>query len=296
MRFTISEVNQSYSPPCQGGVRGGQCLDLNLPQPLLAKEGRLILRLPPMPSQRCEGLPYWNLVARHILVTRKIQQRVAIYSVIFLLGLATTTFSQQIELQSNPPQKPTSKSSSNVEGQASDRQKRKELAKKLNSIILQHIDFVDAPIKDVIHFLMEESKKADPAKEGITINYKPSIPVVDFKVTFKVTVPISLKAAIENITSFAQPTPLRYRIDPYGIIIGQDVTDNTISSRKIFVPSGIIKPPATSVEAKKFLEESLGIKFGEGTGVIYSSEGGFMVVTHTNTVLDLIEETLAKLQ
>ncbi len=43
MKQIILDVNQSYSPPCQGGARGGQCFNLNLPQPFLAKEGRLNL-------------------------------------------------------------------------------------------------------------------------------------------------------------------------------------------------------------------------------------------------------------
>ena len=137
---------------------------------------------------------------------------------------------------------------------------------------------------------MEESKKVDPDKEGIAINYKPSASTADFRVTFKTVAPISLKAAIEKITEFAQPTPLKYRIDSYAIIIGQDVSDHTISARKILVPSGIIKSPATSAEAKKFLEEKFGIKWEFGASVYYIEDRNYMVVTHIESNLNRIEE------
>lgn len=101
---------------------------------------------------------------------------------------------------------------------------RSGLYEKLQKMILEAVDFEDAPISAILTYLNERSRQLDPDKVGISIliNLPPdelaSIPPVSMNFD---SIPIG-----EVIRYLCQAAGLKYRIEESAVIIGKDNIDN----------------------------------------------------------------------
>ena len=87
-------------------------------------------------------------------------------------------------------------------------------AEKLKTIIVPKVDFEQTPLKEVLTFLLEQSRLHDPEKKGVNFIVRdPS--VLDKPITLKLT-NISLMTALQYACSLSS---LRYTIEKHCVVL-----------------------------------------------------------------------------
>ena len=241
----------------------------------------------------------------------------ATHGVIVSLSLFLTPFSFQLvasDTQSDKKGSPATSAAETSGGKA-------EVTKKLNSIVIEAVEFDKTSIESAINYLSEKSREIDPEKKGVNIIYfppkqAPAQPIVVPSLNLR---GVPLGKILEMI---AKLTRLDYHVDAYGVSIGNlpsagDVNTTYITKtfpfppniiRADFTPAGsgggggnTLKDlmegkggGATTTSnlptAKEFFEK-LGIDFSDKkTGILYNETHGKLIVTHTPEALEKIEE------
>ncbi len=103
-----------------------------------------------------------------------------------------------------------------------------ELYEKLNQLVVDHMDFDDAPISSVVNWLIIKSREIDPSKVGINIMLpiKPEIMNSIPKITMNFdNIPIG-----ELIRYICLNCGLKYKVEQHAVIVSNEIT-NTMETR-----------------------------------------------------------------
>jgi hypothetical protein len=172
--------------------------------------------------------------------------------------------------------------------------------KRINSIIIPKIEFENAPYKEVVDFLINESKKADPEKRGVSITLKDfSNEVLLGKL---VTLKMENAPLLTSIKYLTTITGTRYRIEPTAVVlsINNEPTWNAIQTRSFEISVDAVQkamktPSPDKTQVRAFFKE-YGIDFPVGTGSGYDGGRGKLFVIHDRDILDQIDRLLVSLK
>ena len=200
-----------------------------------------------------------------------------------------------------------------------------DIANKLNSIIIDKIDFSEISVSDFIDFLKLKSQQFDPERNGINIILalakKMASEIIDpdstdsqitpsTKISF--FPPISNVRLIDAIRIFTELSNLQYKVTPYVVEI-HNRSDSTqeLVEKEYRIPPGLIpyvdkkdgnssdtpeglkSKLQTRMPAKEFFEMQ-GIEFGPGSFAEYIPSGSRLIVRNTPAsiaTIDVIVET-----
>ena len=90
------------------------------------------------------------------------------------------------------------------------------MIKKLNSIIIDHVNFEDASIQDVVALLNKKSTELDPEKKGANIILK-----LDPKETLSLTMEMEDVPLFSIIKYITKSAGLRYQISDNAVLISK---------------------------------------------------------------------------
>ncbi len=209
------------------------------------------------------------------------------------------------------------------------RSSNSEMYEKLAKIVIDHMDFEDAPISSVVTWLLQKSREVDTQKEGIAIQLtiKPerlaSIPRVTMNFD---NIPIG-----ELIRYICLNCGLKYRVEEHAVMIGDEIPDvmetryfrvraalitrivpqeqgekeESIASQK--AGTGLFEEDILSKDDDKTAKKSLtaealmayfaerGIPFPEGAGIAYNRQSSRLSCTNTPENLRRLEYILREL-
>lgn len=88
------------------------------------------------------------------------------------------------------------------------------LVAKCRALVIPHVEFQDAALKDVVQFLVEQSRQLDPAKEGVNI-------VLDLQEMKPATLTLTLRNVplSEALRYVTQLTGLQLKYEPMAVVI-----------------------------------------------------------------------------
>jgi len=165
------------------------------------------------------------------------------------------------------------------------------ITQKLDSIVVDKINFDKADVADVINFLQKKSKELDPDKQGI--NFVLSVPPAT-DASSKVHREISL--TLDNIRlgdilkEICSQTNLEFRVEDFAVFLDPaGETTETMSTRSYLVPTGFFASTASdnTTDMKKALIAH-GVSFADGASATFIPTSGKLVVRNTPKQLDLI--------
>jgi len=111
---------------------------------------------------------------------------------------------------------------------------RKTLPQKLSSIVLANVEFKDAPIREILHYLSTESIKFDAEKTGVNFIVLPSVPT-DLKISLRLK-----DAPLADVLKYiAQIAGLKYRIESNAVVFFTEQP----ASKPVPVAQVVSQPP-----------------------------------------------------
>jgi hypothetical protein len=176
-----------------------------------------------------------------------------------------------------------------VERDEREKQEIARFSEKLNSIIIDEIEFKHTLFTDVLVQLRKKAKEADPEKEGVLFALTSSLreTLEDRKATFRFKeVPLST-----IIKYFTTVTGAKYKLAPGMVILSaESIYRRSYQTRKLFRVWLNVSPK----EIQKYFEDR-GVKFFQKDEVVYNEVLGILAVRYNPNVIDEIEEMVLKL-
>jgi general secretion pathway protein D len=178
------------------------------------------------------------------------------------------------------------------------------LKHKIDSIIIDKVNFNKADISDVIQFLQKKSKELDPDKVGVNFVLRLDAPKSHIHREFTMildNVPLN-----EVLLYITEQTNLQYYIEEYAVYLRPGLEESqTLTVRTYLVPAHFFKVPpdasgnvASSETGLVDVREQLvhdGIHFPSGTSAFFLPEKDKVVVRNTPEQLDRMANLIEQL-
>jgi general secretion pathway protein D len=164
-----------------------------------------------------------------------------------------------------------------------------KIIKKLKTIIIGEINFKDASLPEIIEFLTLESKKSDPAHEGVSFLFNPDGATSPKPVTLELN-KVPLQDAIRYSLYLADPR-LHYEAENYAVCIRPDNGDR-LCLRTFTVPTGFFGVAADKNGDEKQQLIAKGVQFSDGASATYFPANKSLVIRNTPDQIELIEELI----
>ncbi len=195
---------------------------------------------------------------------------------------------------SNPIRKTTLVSDAQMGGGRSQRITNiARITEKLNSIIIDQVNFDGTELERAIALLRDKARIADPEGKGVNLIVKPSIEASNF-VTLAVS-NLPLGAVLDLI---ADQVGLIYRVEEFAVYIAPSAENiEDLITREFRVASGFFPPAADNIEdqRRQVTERlsQLGVTFdAPGSFATYQPIGSKLIVANTFSNIQLIEQAL----
>ena len=176
------------------------------------------------------------------------------------------------------------------------------LKQKLQSIMIDKVNFDKLDIGTVLEFLSQKSKELDPEKQGINfvLRIDPGTGTAAKAPHRAISLTLDNISLADLLNEIVAQTGLTYSVDAYAVYV-RPASDQAeaLTVRTFLVPAGFFTGSspdnansASPAATQKFLE-SKGIVFPDGATATYLSQSNKLVVRNTPAQLDLIEALLS---
>ncbi|MEW6304547.1 MAG: M56 family metallopeptidase [Verrucomicrobiota bacterium] len=192
---------------------------------------------------------------------------------------------------------------------------RRAIEFKLENAVFQEVFFDGLPLSEVIHYLMDESRKLDPDKEGVNFmipaprntsaakDPAASEPLDLNNVTIKLNPPLRRVRMIDALDAICKGAdqPITYSITDYAVLFEPERPASLELTARTFQisPADLVRGLREVYELSnpdylnpngqaRFLLEQLGISASKPNLVRYNAENGTLMVRATPAELDII--------
>jgi general secretion pathway protein D len=166
------------------------------------------------------------------------------------------------------------------------------LKRKLDSIVIDKVDFEKADILQVIGYLQKKSLELDPRREGVNFVMRSDFTPQDH-IHREVSLNVENASLTGLLNEISSQTNLEYDVEDYAVYLRPAGDEyNVFSVRTYAVPPGFFADVsgssfASPVDVKNTLIAH-GIHFPDGATAAFISVSGKLVVRNTPKQLDLI--------